>query len=99
MVKDMAAHTALSTVLAEVRTLHPCGGQIYLRLDASTEPAYLFMQQVSLDEQTDEDADDLPEDTLGRDLYQRLDSALNDALAAETLPGYRPGEKYHDLTF
>lgn len=95
----MAVITALSNVLAEVRTVLPCGGQIHLRLDTSTDSPYLLMQQVSPDEQTDEDADNLPEDYLGVDLCQRLDAAINAAVAEGTLPDYRSGEKYHDLRF
>lgn len=97
----MAANTALSALLSEFRTAHPCGGLIYLRLgdDNDGRGPYLYMDRVSLDEQTDEDADDLPEDTLGADLYVRLDSAVNTAMSDAALPGYKTGDKLFDLTF
>lgn len=94
---EFSSYPEMMEALAEK---FPAGGHISLRYDNgwNDEPGYLFMEQVC-----PEDREDLwevlPEEALGQDFYEKVDSTVNRLVEEDALPGYSEGEKYHDLTW
>lgn len=92
---EFSTYTEMMDALAEK---FPAGGTLHLRLDNgwNDAPDYLFMEQVVIE---GEDDYDFPEEMLGQDLYEKVDSTVNRLVVEDTLPDYTRGQKYHDLTW
>lgn len=94
---EFATYAEMMAALSET---FPAGGTINLRLENgwNDEPDYLYMEQ-ACPEGREDLWEVLPEEALGEDLYEKVDSTVNRLVEENTLPGYTAGEKFHDLTW
>lgn len=90
---EFSSYAEMLSALAEK---FPAGGHLSLRLDNgwNDEPDYLFVEQVVI-EGVDDDL--MPEEMLGQDLYEKVDSTVNRLVEEDALPDYARGAKYHDI--
>lgn len=94
-IDEFASYSEMVDALVEK---FPGGGDIQMRLDNgwNDEPAHLFMEQVC--PAAEEDLwEEMPEDALGQEFYEKIDSTVNRLMEEGTLPEYTSGDKYFAL--
>jgi hypothetical protein len=91
-----------TTLVTTLRTAIPEGGTLHTRYatDGPEDyPNYLYVEQVAVAPGSDRDDDLLPEQMLGQETSEKVDSLLNECREKGLLVGYTEGDKFYDLAF
>lgn len=95
-----AQFPTVDAVTARLREAFPDGGSASFRLASDNDDDYLYIEDLSINDDTvDPDHEKMPEDVLGQDLYEALDSAVNTAMAHGSLTNYEAQDKFYEINW